>query len=200
MLQLPYAGFPITQLQFMVPETLFQRNVILSEAVEDDSTTEPETTHGKPMRVLGSATWTRVRADGPTTFTLMLAQTPKSNHLVLETSNGDNAAIHPADVQAYYRAPRLLFRSSPSAEPVFLYYGQPEVSAPQYDLNLIAAELLSTPPLEAKLGSEEALKASRWWEPPVLESGHMKQVFWGVMLLVVLGLLVVIAKLLPEEK
>jgi hypothetical protein len=129
---------------------------------------------------------------------MALQQIPKTKRLVLETENGDNAPIHVNKVEAYYRAPRLLFRFKPTTTPLYLYYGQPEVSAPQYDLNLIAAELLSTPPQEAQLGKEEALKATPWWEPPV-PSGGGKYFFWGVMILVVLGLLIVIAWLLPEE-
>jgi hypothetical protein len=188
---LPYEGLPVTQLRFTVPNTLFQRTLTLYEVAEEDV--------DKPMRLLATALWTRVHPDAPSTYSVALQQTPKTKRLILETENGDNAPIHVEKVEAFYRAPRLLFRSKSTTAPLYLYYGQPEVAAPQYDLNLIAAELLSTPPQEARLGKEEALKSTSWWEPPI-PSGGGKYLFWGVMILVVLGLLIVIAKLLPEEK
>lgn len=171
---------------------VFDRDVPLNQTtgLEPEETTE--------RRILASGSWVRIRPDMPATLELTLNQSPKSGRLILETDNGDNAPIHLGTVQAYYRAPRLLFRTKPQKAPLYLYYGQPEVSAPRYDLNLIASELLSTPPQEARMGSEEALKANPWWDTPSLE-GHKKHVFWGVMSLVVLGLLWVIAKLLPEE-
>jgi hypothetical protein len=201
LISLPHTGIPITRLHFTVPEALFQRNILLYEVYEEVNREEmsPETPQGKPMRILASSTWTRIRADAPASFELVLQQMPQTNRLILETENGDNAPIHPAKVEAYYRAPRLLFRSKPNKAPLYLYYGQPDVSAPQYDLNLIAADLLSTPPQEAQLGKEDALKATPWWEPPV-PVGNKKHLFWGIMFMVVVALLVVIAKLLPEEE
>jgi hypothetical protein len=154
---------------------------------------------GELTRVLASATWTRRPPSSPASFELVLQQAPKTGRLILETDNGDNAPIHPGPVQAYYRAPRLLFQSSPNKAPVYLIYGQPDVSAPQYDLSLIAEDLLSTPPQEARLGTEEALDVTPWWGGPPASTSGKRYVFWGVMMLVVLGLLVVIAKLLPEE-
>lgn len=154
---------------------------------------------GESMRVLAATTWTRRPPSSPASFELVLQQEPKTSRLVLETDNGDNAPVHLGGVQAYYRAPRLLFRSRPNKAPVYLLYGQPEVSAPQYDLSLIAEDLLSTPPQEARLGPEEALDATQWWGGPPASTAGKRYAFWGVMMLVVLGLLVVIAKLLPEE-
>jgi hypothetical protein len=92
-----------------------------------------------------------------------------------------------------------LFQAIPNKAPVYLIYGQPDVAAPQYDLSLIAEDLLSTPPQEARLGTEEALSVTPWWGGPPASTAGKRYVFWGVMMLVVLGLLVVIAKLLPEE-
>lgn len=154
---------------------------------------------GEPLRVLAAATWTRRPPTSPASFELVLQQEPKTGRLILETDNGDNAPIQLGSVQAYYRAPRLLFQSRPKEAPVHLLYGQAEVSAPQYDLNLIAEDLLSTPPREAHLGPEEALEATPWWGGPTASTAGKRYLFWGVMMLVVLGLLVVIAKLLPEE-
>ncbi len=153
---------------------------------------------GKPCRNLGYGSWVRTKPGAPASFEIVLQDRPQTGQLILETDNGDNSPISLETVQAYYQAPRLLFRAKTHKSPLYLYYGQPEVSAPQYDLNLIAAELLSTPPQEARLEAEEALKAKPWWGTPAPEGGK-KIFFWAVMGLVVLGLFVVIAKLLPEE-
>jgi hypothetical protein len=196
--ELPDREPPVQTLTSVPGGVINAADRVLSTITPSSQEPEQETAQGEPRRILASATWTRTHANEPASFELVLQQTPRTARLILETENRDNAPIHPANVEAYYGAPRLVFRSHPSKEPLYLYYGQPEVSAPQYDLNLVAAELLSTPPQEAKLGAEEALKSTPWWEPPV-STGTPKYFFWGVMILVVLGLLVVIARLLPEE-
>jgi len=188
---LPFAGAPLSSLRFTVQEPLFQRTLALYEETQDE--------RGDTVRQpLGGSTWTRLNGEMKDGFTISLYRAPRSRRLLLETSNGDNPPIHLLTVQGYYQAPRLVFKAAPGAD-LFLYYGQPEVAAPLYDLNLIAGELLNAQPEEAKLGIEEALKTQPWWEVP-LPSGGMRYLFWAVMGLVVVGLLVVIARLLPEEQ
>jgi hypothetical protein len=218
---LPYAGAPITRLRFAVSDPLFQRTLTLYEEPKENSagsreqgrTVEgvaasffeswlsnraPESGEEIPMRILSGGTWTRIDGSSPDTFSLELQGTPQTNRLILETENGDNPPIYLAGVQGYYRAPRLLFLPPSGPGELFLYYGQPDVAGPQYDLNLIAGEILNTPPTDASLGPEEVLQAKPWWEASMLGS-HARTLFWGVMGLVVLGLLIVIAKLLPAE-
>ncbi len=190
-LTLPDANLPLNGLRFRVQEPLFQRTVSLYEDVLDE---RGDTQH----RPLGQATWVRTHGESNEGFHFALSRYPMSKKLLLETDNRDNPPIHLTSAKGYYTTSRLLFKAAPGKE-IYLYYGNDDVAAPQYDLALIAGELLATPPFEASLGAEEVLKVKPWWEAPI-PSGSMKYAFWAVMGLVVLGLLMVIAKLLPEEK
>lgn len=190
-LVLPYAGLPIETIGFRVQDPLFQRTVTFTEDVPSD--------RGGPVtQVIGHGHWRRVKSGEPELFTLALHRAPQTNRLRMEVDNGDNPPIQITGVKAWIHAPRILFKVS-SGENLDLYYGLAGVAAPQYDLQLIAGDVLATPPTEATLGPEEKLKATPWWdfERP---TGALHYAFWGVMILVVLGLLFVIAKLLPEEK
>ena len=191
LLTLPYKGIPLSQLQFIVDDALFQRNVQLYQDVTGE---QGETTHA----LIGQGLWTRTHGEEKEGFTVPVGTTIQGDKLYIEMDNGDNPPIHISSVRAFYQAPRILFKASPGG-PLYLYYGQEDTVAPQYDLNLIAGEILAAPPLEAKLGPEEVLKVRPWWEAPT-PSGGMKWLFWLVMGLVVVGLLVVIAKLLPAEE
>ncbi len=190
-LAFPEPGLPVSSLRCKVADPLFQRSLILYETLLDE--------RGETRRqVVGQGAWVRVNNQGTDAFTLTLYHPVQSQTLVLETDNRDNPPIHLSKMRAFYQTPRILFKASPGKD-LYLYYGNDDVSAPQYDLDLVAAELLATPPTEAALGSEERLKVSSWWEVPLQAAGGMKYIFWIVMGLVVIGLLMVIAKLLPAE-
>src|SRR2546427_6950020 len=55
--------------------------------------------------------------------------------LFLETHNGDNPPIELEKFQAFHTATRVLFKTKAGDE-AFLYYGNPRVSSPRYDLSL----------------------------------------------------------------
>ena len=169
---------------------MFQRSMSLYEDVSDE---RGDTTR----QLIGQATWVRVNEEAKETFDLTLFRSVHSNNLYLETDNRDNPPVHLTSAHGDYQTPRILFKGFPGKQ-LYLYYGNEDVTTPQYDLNLIATEILSTPPSEAGLGSEEILKVKPWWEAPV-PAGNMKYAFWIVMGLVVIGLLGVIGKLLPGE-
>ena len=193
LLTLPYKGIPLSQLQFIVDDALFQRNVQVYQDVPSEQGEKPRT----QLHRTGSS-WTRTHGEQQEGFTIQLGATIQGDKLYLEMDNGDNPPIHVSNVRAFYQASRILFKATPGA-PLYLYYGQDDAAAPQYDLNLIAGEILAAPPLEVKLGPEEVLKVRPWWDAPV-PTGGTKWLFWIVMGLVVVGLLTVIAKLLPAEE
>ncbi len=190
-IRLPYAGVPLSALRFTVQEPLFQRTMELYEEIQDE--------RGEKLnQPLGQATWVRMNGETKEGFLVTLNRAPSTDQVFMETSNGDNAPIHLISVQGYYPTQSLVFKAS--ADPgLFLYYGQNETAAPQYDLNLIANELINALPSQATLGAETVLKVQPWWEVP-LPDNKLRHVFWMVMAAIVLALLIVIAKLLPEEK
>ncbi len=78
-----------------------------------------------------------------------------------------------------------------------MYYGNRNAAAPRYDLDLAAWQLLAAEKLRASLGPAEDLKASSWAREEAGTLGHW--IFWPVLGVVVVGLLVIIARLLPKN-
>ena len=64
----------------------------------------------------------------------------QSDTLILETENGDNPPIELEKFTAFYPATRVLFKAKPD-DRLFLYYGNPRVSPPSYDLSLVAGRI-----------------------------------------------------------
>jgi hypothetical protein len=64
-------------------------------------------------------------------------------------------------------------------------------------LSLVAGELLAADKSTAKLADEEQLKKTSWAESQTPGSGGI--IFWGILAVVVVGLLFVIARLLPKS-
>jgi hypothetical protein len=120
----------------------------------------------------------------------------QSDTLILETDNGDNPPIALENFTAYYTATRMLFKTS-ARDGLFLYYGNAGAPSPSYDLNLVAGELVAADKAAATLGPEELLKKSSW-----LESSRTPAtggiLFWGILAVVVVGLLAIISRLLPK--
>ena len=80
---------------------------------------------------------------------------------------------------------------------LMLYYGQPDASPPRYDLSLVAGQLLSAQRHPATLVAEEQLRSAPWSETRLPGTGGV--LFWSILGMVVIGLLVVIARLLPKS-
>ena len=114
---------------------------------------------------------------------------------MLETVNGDNPAIELEKFAVFYPATRVLFKAKPGDEP-FLYYGNPRVSPPRYDLSLVASQLLSANKAVASLAAEEPLKKTSWRENRIPGKGGF--LLWGILAVVVVTLLVIIGRLLPK--
>ena len=188
-IKLPKANLPLARLTCMTTTPLFQRTLSLSEENADE--------RGNPFRrQLGSATWTQTPERKSNEFTLPLDGLVQSDTLMLETENGDNPPVELAKFTAFYPATRVLFKAKPN-EGLFLYYGNGRTLSPSYDLNLVAGELLGADQVVATLGDEQSLKQSSWAESQQPGKGGM--VFWGILAVVVVGLLVIISRLLPKE-
>ncbi len=185
-LTLPLPNLPVTRLECRPRATLFQRIVRLWEEVPDDR-------GGRFPRELGSADWKRT-TDSKNFLTINLTGSPQTDTLCLETDNGDNLPIDLDNFRLTYPVTRLVFKTAQSPT---LYYGNPSVSAPRYDLSLVATKLLWADKAVATLGTEEVLKTAAWTEGDLL-TGVRGWLFWGILALVVAGLIIVIVRLLPK--
>jgi hypothetical protein len=188
LIKLPQAGLPLTRLGCATRSALFQRDVTLYEELTDER-------GEKYRRNLGGAAWTQTPDRKSWEFALTLNERLQSETLFLETENGDNPPIELEKFAVFYPATRVLFKAKAGDE-LFLYYGNPRASAPSYDLNLVAGQLLAADKTTATLSAEEQLKKSSWAESQTPGQGGV--MLWGILAVVVMALLVIIARLLPK--
>lgn len=186
---LPDPGLPLTGLTATVATPLFQREVRLYEELEDDR-------GYKTRRWLGQQRWVQTPDHRATTFSLAIQPGLETGTLWLETDDGDNPPIDLAGVRVTYRATRLLFKAGTDAA-VFLYFGNPSVAAPRYDLDLVGGQLLAADKHTPTLGRPENLK-TRTLAATLALAGRGGVFFWSMLGLAVIVLLVVIARLLPK--
>jgi len=189
-IKLPRAGLPLTRLTCMTRTPLFERSLSLYEELAD----ERGNIYRRP---LSEATWTQTPEFQSKGFALTIDDALRSDTLYLETENGDNPPIELENFQVFYAVTRLLFKTQ-SDDKLFLYYGNPHVAPPSYDLSLVADQLLTAGKNAASLLAEEQLEKSSWRENQ--KPGQGGAVFWGVMIVVVVVLLVTIARLLPKSQ
>jgi Protein of unknown function (DUF3999) len=189
LIRLPQSSLPITRLTCVSQTPLFDRQMSLYEQVTDD--------RGETFRRdLGGARWTQTPGDETKEFSLGLEQAPQMDALFLETENGDNPAISLDHFRCFYSATRILFKARAKDE-FYLYYGNPNASSPQYDLTLVAGQLLAADKKTASLAGEQPLKKASWTENEVPGKGGI--LFWGILAVVVAVLLAVISRLLPKK-
>jgi hypothetical protein len=187
-LHLPQPNLPVTRLGCVVRTALFQRDMVLYEDIVDG--------HGDTTRrTLGQAVWVQRPDRNRRDFVLPLTCSPQGDTLILETQNGDNPPIDLEQVQVFYPVTRVLFKAT-AGDSLQLYYGNPEAVAPRYDLSLVAGELLAADRTVAEVAPEERLRKGAWEGHAIL--GKSGVLFWAILAVVVVGLLVIIARLLPK--
>jgi hypothetical protein len=188
-IKLPQSRLPVTRLRCATRTALFQREATLYEEVTDE--------RGEKYRHnLGGAAWVQKPDRKSREFFLTLDSPPQSDTLFLETHNGDNPPITLEKFQFFYPATRVLFKAG-SDDELFLYYGNPRAATPNYDLSLVAGQLLSADKAIASPGAEQQLLKSSWRDHEIPGQGGV--VFWGILALVVVVLLVIISRLLPKS-
>ncbi|MGD0252604.1 MAG: DUF3999 family protein [Verrucomicrobiota bacterium] len=188
-IKLPQANLPVTRLSCITRTALFQRDLTLYEELTDE--------RGEKYRHnLSGVSWIQKPDRKSKEFFLTLDGPLQSDTLFLETHNGDNPPIELDEFQFFYPATRVLFKARPDDE-LFLYYGNPRVASPSYDLSLVAGQLLAADKATASLAAEQQLRKSSWREHEIPGTGGV--VFWGILALVVVVLLIIISRLLPKS-
>ena len=187
-IKFPRPALPLNRLSCTARTALFQRDLSLYEELSDDR-------GEKYRRSLGTASWVQTPDRTSKQFMLRLDSPSSGDTLLLETHNGDNPPVELEKFQAFYPATRILFKAQPPGE-LLLYYGNPRATAPRYDLSLVAGQLLAADQSAATLAAEQQLKRS-WAE--VRRPGTGGVVFWGMLAVVVVALLIIISRLLPQS-
>lgn len=191
-IKLPQRGIPITRLVSTSSSPLFRRQMRLWEEVTDER-------GDKFASELGRATWDQTPDSPKRDLVIELNARPKSDTLFLETDNGDNPAIELRDFRGYYPITRVVFKATQdSAQPVWLYYRNPDTTAPRYDLTLVAGDLLKAERATVAAGAEENLSPKPSFASQTL-TGSTRYVFWGALALVVIVLLAIMSRFLPKQ-
>lgn len=185
---LPLAGLPVTALHLETSSTLFERQLRLFEMEEDRRT-------GRMVeRQLGYVSW-KSTPDAPVKrMRLEISQRPRGNAIMLETNNGDNPALQLRAAFWEKKAVSLLFEADGSAQPLYLLYGNPNVAAPQYDIQLVRERFEKAAHAGTLLRDVEALTPQKASASTMSGSPWL----WAALVLVVGGLLWVVARLLPK--
>jgi hypothetical protein len=192
-LKLPQAALPITRLGCTSPSPLFHREMRLWEEITDER-------GDKFPCELGRSAWDQTPTTGKRDLIIQLNARPQSDTLFLGTDNGDNPPIELRDFRAYYSAARVLFKAEPDpAQPIWLYYGNRDATAPHYDLTLVSGELLRAERSNMIAGAEEGLSSSADRVGQTL-TGFSRYIFWGTLALVVIALLAIMSRLLPKSQ
>lgn len=185
-LSLPQANLPVRRLVLASVTPLFQRQFRVYEKFTDQNGAAGEVT-------LAAGTWSRTPEPGvPETRIFELTERTRTNTLYLETDNGDNPAITLGAVQAIYPVVRLVFKTA-DTEGLVLAYDNKSVTAPRYDLSLVAAKLLTASRNVAQLTAGQLAGVGK--SAGGINAGA---IFWVALALVVVVLLIVVAKLLPK--
>ena len=185
---LPQKPLPLTRLTCETSVPLFRREATLFEERAD--------ARGEKHRVaLGRASWVRTPEQKASKLNLNLDHYPTTDRLWLEVENGDNPPLELTAFTVWHATARVFFRAAEGSTPE-LYYGNTQAAAPRYDLDLVARQIFSAPKIQATLGAEEALKGTPLGETLAGSKGNA--LFWGVLVLVVVGLVFVLTRMLPK--
>jgi len=192
-LKLPRPGVPITRLVCTSSSPLFHRQMRLWEEVTDER-------GDKFASELGRATWDQTPDAPKHDLVIELNARTKSDTFFLETDNGDNPPIELRDFRSYYPVTHVVFKATPDpAQPVWLYYGNLDATAPRYDLTLVAGELLKAERSTVTAGPEENLSPKPSLVGQTL-TGSTRYIFWGALTLVVIVLLAIMSRFLPKQQ
>jgi len=192
-LKMPQTALPITRLACTSSSPLFHREMRLWEEVTDER-------GDKFPCELGRATWDQTPPTAKRDFVIELKALPQSDTLFLDTDNGDNPAIELREFRCYYPVTRVVFKAGPDlAQPVWIYYGNREASAPHYDLNLVAGELLRAERFTVMPTAEENFSSKAAHVGEML-TGSARYIFWAALALVVMALLAIMSRFLPKPE
>lgn len=189
-LDLPFENLPLQRLEIDTPTRVYERTLTVLETRPNRSGSSQHYS-----AVLGGVT-VRNREEGKSTI-VPLSSRPVGREIWIEADNGDNTPMEITAVRGAYQVVRLKFQALPGGSPVYLYYDNPSVPAPRYDLRLVERELNLATPSTATLGPEEAVAPGK--RKAEDESGAGSAFLWVALAAVAGGLLWVVVKLLPEQ-
>jgi hypothetical protein len=185
-IMLPVDGLPALHLTATSPAPMFSRRFMVFTERKDELGNEL-------VEQVGAADWSK-SGGKEVSLSIHLGGERLPKTLVLETDHGDNPPIPIENVMVRFAAPVLVAKLSETAG-VFLCYGNPNATPPQYDLRLVRNDLLAAEPRASTLGDEEILHPGRKEKRATGVGGLW---LWLVLGLLVIALLAIVARLLPK--
>jgi hypothetical protein len=189
-LRLPLPRLPVSRLTVATDTPYFKREVRLIEELTDDRGVVRQ-------RLLQSSRWVKTPQQKEARLELSIPQQVSQDSLLLEIDNGDNPPLILRDLQVWYAVTRMLFKVAEPGGDVHLYYGNPRALPAQYDLDVVAPQMLAAAKSMASAEGEEGLQKSSWRGKDLM-GGSAGVIFWAALVLVVALLLYLIARLLPR--
>jgi hypothetical protein len=182
-LGIPYSTLPASQVVLETSARVFQRRVQLgAKRPADRRQRDPS------MHVLASAMWTHVDSAAAAPPLALSIGAQDDLDLWLTLDEGDNAPLPLAGARLLLPSYRVRFYRSGS-EPLRLVYGRPDQAAPQYDLALLATEVMGVEAHEISALPERGAAAGG--TAPFVS----RRAFWIFLSVAVLVLLALIARL-----
>lgn len=179
-LRLPQAGLPSARLVFETDLRVFSRRLLVWEEGE-----------GGASRQLAGASWTHLDPETAAPPLVLSLPTLQASRLTIEVDEGDNQPLPLKRAKLLLPGWRLRFFQP--REALELCYGR-DLGPPQYDLALMAERLRDSPATEVTLTPDAG-------SPEPDHVSGITELFWGVLVAAIAGLLTVLARLLkPQSK
>jgi hypothetical protein len=180
---LPYENLPLVSLVVETNARVFQRSVSLMARAPVDSRRR-----GEGLTSVASAQWIEAKPDvAPQPLSLDVGSLA-TREVYLVVNEGDNTPLPIERASLILPSYRVRFFRPEDAE-LILVYGRKDLSAPQYDLALLAPQVLSAAATEVAAQPEAGRPQPTSQEVPFVSP----LVFWaalGIALAVLLGIIV----------
>jgi hypothetical protein len=183
-LGMPYSTLPASQIVLQTSARVFQRRVQLgARRAADQRRRDPW------LDVLASAMWTHADNTAATPPLTLSMSAQEAIDLWLTVDEGDNAVLPLTSARLLLPSYRLRFYR-PGTGALRLVYGRSDLTAPQYDLALLAPEVMGVEAREISALPESGAAA----EPVSFVSRRAFWIFLSLSVLVLLALIVRLAR------
>jgi hypothetical protein len=185
----PIGGLPAGRLVLTTTARVFDRRVSVAEEREPDRQRHRD----RWIDTLATAQWVHADQDKPAMPLMLDVPALHAPEVLVIVEEGDNTPLPLAGARLLLPSYRLrLFREANA--PLRVVYGRAGESTPQYDLALLATQVLGTAVTDVALDDEQAIRS-----PETTAAFMSPRLFWGALTIAVIVLLVLIARMLKQE-
>jgi hypothetical protein len=189
-LSLPREGLPASRLVLSTSARVFDRRV----DVTAPRPISPEASAESEEEILASVAWRHADPETPAPELVLSLPRLAVSALTVAVDEGDNSPLPLGPPRLLLPAFRLRFFRGEGSGPLTLLYGQTGLSAPRYDLTLLAPRLVGASAHEISL-TREAVAPSTPADRPL-----SRGIFWAALVAAVLLLLALIGRLFRRER